>query len=303
MQCVYSHHLVPLPYLDLYLTPLTAHCIRNSSSKQFRAVQSLFGRSRWCLTGTPIQNKLDDLISLGEFLRLPPFTTRRQFEIQVLTPLSVGAPDATKALRAYLQAFCLRRSRRCLSLPPSRTELVELFLSQTETADYQDILHRARWKMDAMISRRNATKYNVLFTAILKLRRFCVLGHSSLEEKLARASEAEESGCDFCMATDEDTRLLLSNYAVCPHCSRYLQISSPLLEYGEPGSSRATSQSPASHLERDQNSHQTQMDDWDPPSNPEIPTKISAVLRKIAQDTPGTKQYVARSFPHATSVN
>ncbi|KAI0976950.1 SNF2 family N-terminal domain-containing protein [Xylaria arbuscula] len=52
-----------------------AHWIRNSTSKQFKATASLDSRSRWCLTGTPIQNKLEDLASLAQFLKLQPLTS------------------------------------------------------------------------------------------------------------------------------------------------------------------------------------------------------------------------------------
>jgi SNF2 family DNA or RNA helicase len=52
-----------------------AHHIKNSVSGRARAVRKLKAKQRWALTGTPVQNQIEDLISLFSFLRpgyLPP---------------------------------------------------------------------------------------------------------------------------------------------------------------------------------------------------------------------------------------
>ncbi|KAI0188849.1 SNF2 family N-terminal domain-containing protein [Astrocystis sublimbata] len=94
------------------------HSIRNSSSKQFRAVTDLDTQKRWCLTGTPIQNKLHDLASLAHFLQLPPVSTKASFQKHILEPLSENGPHFARPLQNYLEAYCLRRTEKCLTLPP-----------------------------------------------------------------------------------------------------------------------------------------------------------------------------------------
>ena len=44
-----------------------AHCIKNWKSKRAEACSALNATNRWCLTGTPIHNNLDDLYSLLKF--------------------------------------------------------------------------------------------------------------------------------------------------------------------------------------------------------------------------------------------
>jgi SNF2 family DNA or RNA helicase len=50
-----------------------AHNIKNKDTKQAQATYALKSENRWCLTGTPIQNKLEDLFSLLHFLKFAPF--------------------------------------------------------------------------------------------------------------------------------------------------------------------------------------------------------------------------------------
>ncbi|KAK8096058.1 hypothetical protein PG999_014080 [Apiospora kogelbergensis] len=53
----------------------------------FLAVMSLQAKHRWCLTGTPIQNLVQDFGSLVEFLRLDTYSTRKMFKAPVIDPI------------------------------------------------------------------------------------------------------------------------------------------------------------------------------------------------------------------------
>ncbi|GJN01659.1 hypothetical protein PR202_ga18940 [Eleusine coracana subsp. coracana] len=51
-----------------------AHMIRNRTSQVAKACWKLEAERRWCLTGTPIQNRIDDLYSYLCFLKYKPYS-------------------------------------------------------------------------------------------------------------------------------------------------------------------------------------------------------------------------------------
>ncbi|OTB05739.1 hypothetical protein M426DRAFT_259935 [Hypoxylon sp. CI-4A] len=202
-----------------------AHWIRNPSSKQFRAVSALHTRRRWCLTGTPIQNKLDDLTSLAQFLQLPPLSTKAAFQEHILGPLSGGGPNFAKPLRVYLEAYCLRRTEKYLKLPPSQDESVALHFSPEEDHIYRALLNKTRREIDALVSTGENIKCNKLFTAMLRMRMLCNLGTSFSESSYESLGQDQlKARCGRC----SDSVTLLSNVLSCPECGRPLSPSSPL---------------------------------------------------------------------------
>lgn len=122
----------------------TAHKIRNPSSKIFNAACEISARYRWCLTGTPIQNSLDDFGSLLAFIGVPPFVTRDQYRFWISSPIFLNREHSLRTLQKLVRATCLRRTKAqphlasTLKLPRKieRLQTVELLPDEREMYEF-----------------------------------------------------------------------------------------------------------------------------------------------------------------------
>ncbi|KAF2848795.1 hypothetical protein T440DRAFT_556368 [Plenodomus tracheiphilus IPT5] len=167
-------------YFGIVLTRI-AHYIRNSSTKQFRAIRSIPAKIRWCLTGTPIQNSLEDLAALMKFLRVPILDDLAIFRRQVTIPVFSKTNSRFTNLRRLLEALCLRRTKTLLGLPEPITETRFLEFSQPERAQYHDYANLCKHAIGMAVSEHSFRKVNQhVIQAILGMRLFCNDGKSAL---------------------------------------------------------------------------------------------------------------------------
>ena len=102
-----------------------AQAIKNPDSQVARAVYRLRADFRLSLSGTPIENRLDELWSQMHFTNPGLFGGRRDFADRYEKPILDGDATVTKRLQDRLRPFLLRRRKKEVAsdLPP-RTEAV-----------------------------------------------------------------------------------------------------------------------------------------------------------------------------------
>ncbi|KAB8227514.1 putative SNF2 family helicase/ATPase [Aspergillus alliaceus] len=94
-----------------------AHTIKNRNAKATQSACALDAEYRWCLTGTPMQNNLDELQSLIKFLRIKPYNDLAAWKEQITKPLANGRGAlAIERLQVVLKAFMKRRTKDVLKL-------------------------------------------------------------------------------------------------------------------------------------------------------------------------------------------
>lgn len=133
-----------------------AQTIKNPDSQIARVACSLNSGMRLAVTGTPIENRLEDLWSLFHFLA-PSLLDSREIHL----------PQMKKKVRPFL----LRRKKEQvgLQLPPKMEQLVWVDMGDEQRALYDSFLRRAR----AGFSKKKASRMDVL-EVILRLRQLCV---------------------------------------------------------------------------------------------------------------------------------
>jgi SNF2 family DNA or RNA helicase len=102
-----------------------AQAIKNPDSQVARAAFRLQAPFKLALTGTPVENRLDDLWSQMHFASPGLLGGRGDFLERYARPINAGDARAAAALRERIRPFVLRRLKREVAkeLPP-RTDLV-----------------------------------------------------------------------------------------------------------------------------------------------------------------------------------
>jgi superfamily II DNA or RNA helicase len=150
-----------------------AQAIKNPDSQAAGAARALRAKVRMALTGTPVENRLEELWSLFAVLNPGLLGTRRDFEERLARPIAAGEPEAAERLRRRIRPFVLRRrkSEVARELPPKQELLVRVDLSEEERAVYDAI--RAATLPEVVAKLREGGSILAALEALLRLRQAC----------------------------------------------------------------------------------------------------------------------------------
>jgi SWI/SNF-related matrix-associated actin-dependent regulator of chromatin subfamily A3 len=167
---------LPIVSRPLVNDDVAAHIIRRQSTVLYRTVAEIAARSRWCLTGTPIQNRLEDIGSLFAFLRVNPFHSLSNFRKSIAIPFDEGGKRRSVAIERFtrlLDSMCLRRTKDVLHLPAEQHRVRRIQLSSEERMQYdqtKDIMFRAVRNQNGTFDQKSTLG---LFQVQLQLRIIC----------------------------------------------------------------------------------------------------------------------------------
>ncbi|TLD17495.1 uncharacterized protein PgNI_01011 [Pyricularia grisea] len=222
-----------------------AHMIRRRETTLFQAVSQLSARSRWCLTGTPIQNKLEDLGSLLSFLQVDQLQNKAVFKKYVIGKLSEDFEKGTKAFAELMDSICLRRTRVILGMPEPVESTNWITLSRAEREQYdRTVRETAEMIRQKTWERTGKGNHFGLFQAQLQLRLICNHGTYQVPLKLSRRDRRSEreamlqtiglggdticSGCGAPFSAFEALSSTLCRHKFCGECMEDNNTSCPV---------------------------------------------------------------------------
>ena len=131
-----------------------AHTIRNRGTKAFKACVALSSRHAWALTGTPIQNKAEDVHSLFEFVRAKPVDDWSVFRQAIAQPIRNGQPQGMARLRVLMRTLCLRRGKDILksSLPARTIQVHRVALEGAAKEAYEALFQTASLGFESLLA-------------------------------------------------------------------------------------------------------------------------------------------------------
>lgn len=173
-----------------------AQHLKNRRTQNAQALRALRARGRFLLTGTPVENSLEDLRSLFEIL-MPGY----------LEKIPTGTRGDERAwyderLRAKTARYILRRTKQAVApeLPEKIEQVLYCELAPAQAALYRQVQEqseRALMDMEASGASENALRLATL-TQLLRLRQVCcdprlISGKTSAEESAADAGRESDS--------------------------------------------------------------------------------------------------------------
>eukprot|EP00741_Cyanophora_paradoxa_P008377 tig00001304_g8104.t1 len=182
------------------------HYIKNKAAAGTKAIAALRTGHKWCVSGTPVQTKVDDLHQLLCFLEVAPFTSPTVFARRVQKAYERGCRSGALLLRTILRHCMMRHVKTqringvpLVSLPPKEHRTVMLELAPHERTLYGHLFGLVKPQFDtiAVDNYTLRTNYMTYTSLLLPLRSFCSdAGLLPLEKYLPEAHRGKR-GEDF----------------------------------------------------------------------------------------------------------
>ncbi|OKL60993.1 hypothetical protein UA08_03921 [Talaromyces atroroseus] len=235
-----------------------AHSIKQRTTSVARACFALKSTYKWCLSGTPVQNRIGEFFSLLRFLEVRPFacyfckmckcqelhwsqdaekkcTHCRHsgfshvsvFNQEILNPITESSgqarKDALQKLRLITDRIMLRRIKRdhtaSMELPPKRIIIHNEFFGEIERDFSSSIMTNSTRQFDTYVSRGvMLNNYANIFGLIMQMRQ--VANHPDLILKKHAEGGQNVLVCNICDEPAESPIRSRCHHEFCRQCAK-----------------------------------------------------------------------------------
>ncbi|KAK2836883.1 hypothetical protein FQN49_006626 [Arthroderma sp. PD_2] len=243
-----------------------AHNIKQRTTSVARACFALKSKYKWCLSGTPVQNRIGEFFSLLRFLEVQPFACYfcksckcqalhwsqdvqkkctlckhshvSVFNQEILNPITEGRFNVTKRkealdkLRLITDRIMLRRVKKdhtsSMELPPKRVEIHREYFGEIEQDFSQSIMTNTSRQFDRYVSRGvMLNNYANIFGLIMQMRQ--VANHPDLILKKHSEGGQNILVCCICDEPAEEAIRSRCRHEFCRQCAKEYMAS---VQYG-----------------------------------------------------------------------
>ncbi len=153
-----------------------AQAIKNMATKRSQAAMQLKAGFRLATSGTPVENRLDELWNLFRFLNPGLLGSHKGFSTRFAVQIEkYGSKPARTLLKRLIRPFILRRTKSQVleELPPRTDILHRIELSREETAFYEALRRKAVESLAGAENSPPGERQIRILAEIMRLRRAC----------------------------------------------------------------------------------------------------------------------------------
>lgn len=152
-----------------------AQNVKNPEAKQSQAVRQLEANFRVALTGTPVENRLQELWSILDFLNPGYLGNRQFFQRRFAMPIEkYGDAASLSQLRSLVQPFILRRLKTdrdiIQDLPDKQEMTIFCGLTAEQATLYQQVVDESLTEIDTATGLQ---RRGMILALLVKLKQIC----------------------------------------------------------------------------------------------------------------------------------
>lgn len=154
-----------------------AQNIKNITTQNTRSVKQIIARTKFALTGTPIENSILELWSIFDFVMPGFLKSSTVFKEKYSTKRLEEDPSVLDILKQQISPFILRRKKSDVlkDLPNKIENTVYVELADEQKALYLAYLEKTKREIDHVMKEEGFGKSQILILSLLtKLRQICI---------------------------------------------------------------------------------------------------------------------------------
>lgn len=171
-----------LNYCFKYIIADEAQYIKNNNTKNAKAIKLIEAETKYALTGTPIENSLNELWSIFDFIMPGYLFSYKKFKQNFEMPITRENDERVlNKLKMLIEPFILRRTKKEVlkELPDKATSILNNEMLEEQEKIYLSYLAQARDELNEEIEEKGFEQTRIKILALLtRLRQICC--HPSL---------------------------------------------------------------------------------------------------------------------------